>query len=85
MGSLRIFDQVKAYGQGNVVAAEEVRAMIGVITGAQNVSKGVVTTTSTFAPRIEGDPFIRPFIPYRLELKPRDKLLPWLEQLSTSA
>ncbi len=60
VGSIRIFDQVKAYKPGHVVTAEEVRAMVGVITGAANVSKGIITTTSTFAPRIERDDFIRP-------------------------
>ncbi len=82
IGSIRIFDQVKAYKPGHVVTAEEVRAMLGVITGAQNVSKGIITTTSTFAPRIMEDEYIRPFIPYRLELKPRDVLLPWLDELA---
>jgi len=85
VGSIRIFDQVKAYRPGHVVTAEEVRAMLGVITGAQNVSKGVITTTSSFAPRLTDDEYIRPFIPYRLELKPRDVLLPWLRELATDA
>lgn len=48
VGSIRIFDQVKAYSPGNIVTADDVRALIGVLHGAQNVSKGVVTTTSTF-------------------------------------
>jgi restriction system protein len=87
VGSIRIFDQVKAYKPGHLVTAEEVRAMLGVITGAQNVSKGVITTTSRFTPRITEDEYIRPFIPYRLEpyrleLKPRDVLLPWLDELA---
>ena len=82
VGSIRIFDQVKAYKPGNLVTAEEVRAMLGVITGAQNVSKGVITTTSTFAPRIVDDPYISPYLPHRLELKDRGKLLPWLKGLS---
>jgi len=56
--------------------------VLGVITGARNVSKGVITTTSTFAPRLHEDPFISPYIPYRLELRDRKTLLPWLEGLS---
>lgn len=84
IGSIRIFDQVKAYKPGHVVTAEEVRAMIGVITGAGNVSKGVVTTTSTFAPRVMEDEYIKPFLPYRLELKPREPLLAWLNQISST-
>ena len=82
VGSIRIFDQVKAYKPGHVVTADEVRSMIGVITGAQNVSKGIITTTSKFAPRITEDDYIKGFIPYRLELRPREVLLPWLDELS---
>lgn len=82
VGSIRIFDQVKAYRPDHVVTAEEVRAVLGVITGAQNVSKGVITTTSKFAPLLASDPYIAPHIPYRLELRPRDVLLPWLEEVS---
>lgn len=82
VGSIRIFDQVKAYRPGHVVTADEVRAMLGVITGAQNVSKGVITTTSTFAPRLMEDEYLKPCIPYRLELKPREILFPWLRELS---
>lgn len=84
VGSIRIFDQVKAYKPGHVVTAEEVRAMLGVITGAQNVSKGVITTTSTFAPRLMDDEYLKPYIPYRLELKSKDVLIPWLNELSQS-
>jgi Restriction endonuclease len=36
----------------------------------------------SIAPRIMEDEYIRPFIPYRLELKPRDALLPWLDELA---
>jgi restriction system protein len=81
IGSIRVFDQVKAYKPGHLVTANDVRAMVGVITGAANVSKGVVTTTSAFAPRIEQDAYLAPLIPYRLELKSRDELLPWLAEL----
>ena len=84
VGSIRIFDQVKAYSPGRVVTAEEVRAMLGVITGALNVSKAVVTTTSRFAPRVETDEYLKPFMPHRLELRPRDVLLPWLDSLAVS-
>lgn len=85
VGSIRIFDQVKAYKPGHVVPANDVRAMLGVLSGAQNVSKAVITTTSGFAPRIEQDDFIKPFMPYRLELKPREVLLPWLNEIAQNA
>ena len=82
VGSIRIFDQVKAYKPGHLVTADEVRSMLGVITGADNVSKGVVTTTSNFAPRLAEDPYIKKYLPYRLELKSREDLFPWLNALS---
>jgi restriction system protein len=78
VGSVRFFDQVKAYRPGHVVTAEEVRAMVGVLTLQPNVSKGLVTTTSTFAPGILEDPDIARLTPYRLELKAKDALLDWL-------
>lgn len=83
VGSIRIFDQVKAYRPGHLVTAEEVRALLGVITGAQNVSKGVLTTTSAFAPRLAEDRFMAPYMPHRLELKPLGALLSWLDKLVT--
>lgn len=55
--------------------------MLGVITAHQNVSKGVITTTSEFAPRLLEDKAIAAHVPYRLELKPRDQLLAWLAGL----
>ncbi len=85
VGSIRIFDQVKAYKPGHVVTADEVRSMLGVITGASNVSKGVMTTTSTFATRVKDDPYLKPFLPFRLELKDRDELFPWLQKLAGNA
>jgi restriction system protein len=66
--TIRIIDSVKAYKPGHLVDADDVRALLGVLSGEQNTSKGVVTTTSDFAPRIKDDPFIKPFLPYRLEL-----------------
>jgi restriction system protein len=82
LGSIRIFDQVKAYQPEHVVTANDVRAMLGVITGAQNVSKGVITTTGLFAPRIATDPYLRPYMPYRLELRDKHALFPWLKEVA---
>ena len=61
IGSIRIFDQVKAYAPGNLVTANDVRVMAGILSGAGNVSKGVITTTSDFAPKIKEDEYIKPF------------------------
>jgi restriction system protein len=74
-GSVKFIDQVKAYKQEHIVKADEVRALLGVLSGEQDASKAVFTTTSTFAPKIEEDKFIKPFLPYRLELVNKDKLI----------
>jgi restriction system protein len=84
VGSIRIFDQVKAYAPNRPVTADDVRAMLGVIHGANNVSKGVLTTTSTFAPGVFDDEYIKPFLPYRLELKSGTQLIDWLGSLSAN-
>jgi restriction system protein len=73
-GAVKFNDQVKAYNPGHVVTADEVRSLLGVLHGEQNASKAIFTTTSTFAPKIEEDRFIKPFIPYRLELVDKEKL-----------
>lgn len=84
VGCIRVFDQVKAYRPGRVVTADEVRSMIGVLAGADNVSKGIMTTTSPFAPGVATEEAIQKFVPYRLELKDRNVLLSWLDQLATN-
>jgi restriction system protein len=82
LGSVRFVERVKAYRPGHVVTAEEVRAMLGVLTLQPNVSKGLVTTTSTFAHGILKDQEIARLTPYRLELKGRDALLEWLSAIA---
>ena len=76
LGAIRIYDQVNAYSPGHRVPAEDVRALVGVLTVHQNVSKAVITTTSLFAPGV-GNEF-QALIPYRLELKDGPKLREWL-------
>jgi len=78
-GSIRIYDQVKAYKPGHLVTANDVRAMAGILQA--NVSKGIVTTTSDFAPLVRSDPILQPMMPHRLELKAGKDLLSWLEQV----
>ena len=81
-GSIRILDQVKAYRPGHFVTADDVRAMIGTLASDPSASKGVITTTSNFAPGVESDPAIAQFLPTRLELRPRDRLLDWLASVA---
>jgi restriction system protein len=78
--SIKFIDQVKAYKEGHIVKADEVRALLGVLSGEQDASKAIFTTTSTFAPKIEEDKFIKPFLPYRLELVNKEKLITRLLQ-----
>jgi restriction system protein len=80
IGSVRIYDQVKAYAPGHLVPANDVRALVGTLHG--NVSKGVFTTTSDFAPRLLEDPVLASLHPHRLELRPGSVLVPWLSELS---
>ena len=79
---IRIIDQVKAYAPGQRVSASDVRALIGVLSSDPNVSKGFVTTTAEFAPKIYDNPSINQFIPYRLELRDGDHLRDWLLQVA---
>jgi restriction system protein len=81
IGSIRIFDQIKAYSPGHVVTADEVRSMLGVLYAEKNVSKGVITTSSSFAPNLRKDTGLSAFLPHRLELKDGPELRRWLLDL----
>lgn len=79
---VRILGQVKAYRPGHLVLADDIRALLGVLSGDRNATKGVVTTTSDFAPRVSSDPSIAPFVPYRLQLVNGAELRTWFSELS---
>jgi restriction system protein len=81
LGSIRVIDQVKAYKPGHLVTANDVRALFGVLQG-DGASKGFITTTSDFAPKIKEDPLLVPFIPARLELINGKMLLKRLQELA---
>lgn len=85
LGSIRILDQAKKYGPHHLVAADEVRSMLGVLTADHNVSKGLITTTSDFAPGVSTDQRLQAFMPYRLELKNGPQLIEWLTSLLNTA
>ena len=80
--AIRIVDQVKAYSPGRRVSANDVRALLGVLSSDPNVSKGFVTTTAEFAPHIMKDTMIARFVPYRLELKDGVALRSWLVDIA---
>lgn len=81
IGSIRIFDQVKRYAIRRPVTAKDVRELIGVISMESQHTKGIITTTSTFAPGIYKDQNIIKLMPRRLELRPKNVLIPWLQSL----
>lgn len=84
IGCIKIISSVKAYKPGHLVKHDDVRALLGVMTGESDTSKGIITTTSDFAPRIPTDPFIKPFLPTRLELVNGAQLRDWLTSLTKS-
>ncbi|OGO27228.1 MAG: hypothetical protein A2Z16_02810 [Chloroflexi bacterium RBG_16_54_18] len=67
LGTVRIIDQVKAYNPNHLVTADDVRALLGVLEG-DKASKGFLSTTSDFAPKLRDDILIKQFIPDRIEL-----------------
>lgn len=81
LGSVRVIDQVKAFKPGHLVNANDVRALMGVLQ-TDGASKGFLTTTSAFAPRLSEDPLIKPLIPARLELVDGARLISRLKELA---
>jgi restriction system protein len=81
-GSIRFIDQVKAYKAGHLVTANEVRSLGFCLQADPKATKGFVTTTSAFAPRIYLDPFISSLVPTRLDLVDGTRLLAWLSELA---
>src|SRR5262249_58606614 len=81
VGCIKIIGSVKRYAPGNLVGYDEIRALLGVLSGERDASKGIITTTSGFPPKIADDPFIAPFMPTRLELMDGEKLKAWLISL----
>jgi len=81
IGAIKILGSVKALKAGNLVRYDDVRALIGVVTSDQSASKGMITTTSDFPPRIGQDKSIAPFLPTRIELVNGLQLQAWLMEL----
>jgi restriction system protein len=81
VGSIRVIDSVKAYRPPHLVGYDDVRALIGVLH-SDGASKGLLTTTSDFAPNILKDPLITRSIPSQLELVNGTMLLARLQELA---
>jgi restriction system protein len=84
VGCVKIIGSVKAYRPDNLVPYDHVRALLGVMAGERDVSKGIIATTSDFPPNIEKDPFIAPFLPTRLELMSWARLKTWISEIQTN-
>jgi restriction system protein len=82
IGCIKILGSVKAYAPDHLVEYDHVRALLGLLSGERDASKGIITTTSDFPPKIGDDPFIAPFLPTRLELLNGKELQHWLARLS---
>lgn len=79
-GTIRILDQVKRYDPKNRVPADDVRALFGVLCRDPAASKGVVTTTSSFAPGVATE--FATAMPSRLELREGNDIKQWIERLA---
>jgi restriction system protein len=84
MGSIKILGSVKRYAPDHLVTAEACRSLMGVVAADQKASKGIITTTSDFAPMVRTDPSLAPFLPTRLELMNGHELQKWPAELSAS-
>jgi len=76
-GWILVMDQTKAYRPGNIVTADDVRAMSALLL-RPDVTKVFVTTTSDFAPGVYTDTTLAPLMPNRLELRNGRQTREWL-------
>jgi restriction system protein len=79
LSALRVLDQAKAYGAGKLVSQNDVRALLGVLALDLNATKGIITTTSDFAPGVEEE--FENVMPYRLETKNGQQFVEWIRRL----
>lgn len=84
IGCVKIIGSVKRYAKNNRVRHDDVRALLGVLSGEQNSSKGMIVTTSDFQPGVYTDPYIKNFLPTRLELMNWVLLRKWLLKIRNS-
>jgi restriction system protein len=82
IGTVKILGSVKAYGPGRLVRHDDVRALVGVLAMEPNSSKGIITTTSDFAPKVYTNPKYVALMPTRLELVNGKQLQEWLVRLA---
>lgn len=81
-GCVKVIASVKRYAAHNEVRYDDVRALLGVMLGEPDVSKGMIITTSRFPTDLPEKEQFKPFIPTRLELMDGKGTLDWLSRLS---
>jgi restriction system protein len=74
-GSVRFIESIKRYSPGREVTADEVRALMGATLGDPQATKGIISTTWQFAPRVLDDPNISRHHPIRIELVNGDAMV----------
>jgi restriction system protein len=82
VGCVKIIGSVKLYAPGKPVRYDAIRALLGVLGGERDASKGIITTTSDFPPRVRSDPIIAAALDTRLELMNGGALQRWLAELT---
>ncbi|MFZ2159536.1 MAG: restriction endonuclease [Bradyrhizobium sp.] len=82
VGSMRILSSMKRYAPENLVTRAHVHEMFGVVSADLGATKGIIATTSDFAPQLLTDPGLAKAIPYRLQLLNGRELQDWLKELA---
>jgi restriction system protein len=82
-GSVRLLESVKRYAPNRVVEASEVRDLLGALSSDQKASKGILSTTSMFAPKVKTNPQFTQYMPTRLELVDGKDLLERFKEYTT--
>jgi restriction system protein len=68
IGAVKLLGSVKRYKRDRRVPAKEVRELMGALEMDPSASKGLLITTSDFAPRVLSNPGIAGAVPTRLDL-----------------
>ncbi|WP_067732920.1 restriction endonuclease [Novosphingobium naphthalenivorans] len=80
-GCVKVIASIKRYAAHHEVRYDDVRALLGVMLGEPDASKGMIITTSHFPKDLPEKEQFKPFIPTRLELMDGKGTLDWLSRL----
>jgi restriction system protein len=84
VGCMRMLGSMKAYAPDHLVPREHVHEVLGVVE-TERATKGMIVTTSDFAPELFDAPGLTAAIPNRLELMNGVQLQQWLKGLTSSS